>query len=89
MEQKHVDVNINLIFIEWSIMLQIGSYGGNLRFTISYLSRPIERPVYSADVILKVSPNFTSTINVKVNINTILWYFFVVLTKIYEGPSSL
>ena len=53
-------------------MLQIGSYGGNLRFTISYLSRPIERPIYSADVILKVSPNFTSTINVKVNVNTIL-----------------
>ena len=85
MEQKHFDANIYLIFL---IVLQIGSYGGNLRFTISYLSRPIERPVYSADVRLKVSLTFISTINVRVNINTILSCFFVVLTKIYDALSS-
>ena len=45
--------------------------------------------MYSADVILKVSFNFVSSVNVRVNINTILSYFFVVLTKIYDGLSSL
>ena len=80
-----VDAEIYLIFIEKiNIILQIGSYGGNLRFTISYLSRPIERPVYSADVILKVSLNFTSTINIRANINTILSCFLWFFQRFYE-----
>lgn len=31
---------------------KVASYGGNLRYTISYLSRPIDKPLYGADVVL-------------------------------------
>ncbi|XP_065678288.1 basement membrane-specific heparan sulfate proteoglycan core protein isoform X1 [Hydra vulgaris] len=31
---------------------KVTSYGGNLRFTISYMSKPFEKPLYGPDVIL-------------------------------------